>query len=455
MKFFQSLLSKYLLIILIGIILLPFAIPIVSLLFYIPVPLLDDINEKQAINGDEIEKGWHEAAENLGGANREQIIDKLEEFQEEYNKSEVFWVDSKGVLTYQSQKNLNIPKQWDADYTVRFMKDRIEGDPFTVVAFIGKQENQGFMVFQLSRDVLEPPIQKLRDSYSYVYLIGIVVILGSFMFVSLLFFRSIRKRLIHLQNAMMIRDENNIPYPVTVKKKDEISQLEGSFNQMIDELKSSRKRELEEEQLRRQLIANLSHDLRTPITAIKAHAYSLTTEPISDKGKDSLKLIDHKISYLDRLIENLMSYTLLVAGKYLYKPKEVEIHRVIKTSVASWYPVLEREGFEVNVDLLEEQVHWHLDAHWLERVLDNLFQNVLRHARSGKFLSIRSYRKEEELRIVIEDKGPGLKHTSEDKGAGIGLAIVALMVKEMGMKWEVSSTKAGTKIELYRNKNQE
>ncbi|MBM7585186.1 signal transduction histidine kinase [Bacillus pakistanensis] len=452
MKFFQSLLSKYILIILIGIVLLPFAFPIISLLFYIPFPFLENLNEKEAINGEVIERDWHEAAKDLDGANRKQIIEKLETFQKEYKESEVFWVNREGVLTYQSQKNLNIPKQWDADYTVRFMKDRVEGDPFTVVAFIGKQQNQGFMVFQISRDILEPPIQKLRDNYGYIFIIGLLVILASFMFVSLLFFRSIRKRLIHLQNAMMIRDESNIPYPVKVKKKDEISQLEGSFNQMIDELKSSRQRELEEEQLRRQLIANLSHDLRTPITAIKAHAYSLTTEPISEKGKDSLKLIDHKISYLDRLIENLMSYTLLVAGKYLYKPNEIEIHRVIKTSIASWYPVFEKEGFGIHVELLDEQVHWYLDAHWFERVLDNLFQNVLRHARSGKFLSIRSFRKDEELRIVIEDKGPGLKHTSEDKGAGIGLAIVALMVKEMGLKWEVSSTEEGTKIELYKIK---
>ena len=63
---------------------------------------------------------------------------------------------------------------------------------------------------------------------------------------------------------------------------------------MVQELETSRKREMEEEELRKELIANLSHDLRTPLTTIRAHAYRLKKEPLSTKGQESLDFIDEK-----------------------------------------------------------------------------------------------------------------------------------------------------------------
>src|SRR5699024_1008200 len=144
---------------------------------------------------------------------------------------------------------------------------------------------------------------------------------------SLIFFRQIRKRLLNMQKAMAVRDVDNLPVLIDVKKDDEIGQLETAFNTMVNELRESRQREQEEERLRRELIANLSHDLRTPLTKIRSQAYSLGRETLTQEGRRAINALEASIVDTDRLIENLMSYTLLMASKYNFNQKEIDVVR--------------------------------------------------------------------------------------------------------------------------------
>jgi signal transduction histidine kinase len=442
--------TKYLIIIASALLLLPIAFPLISAVFYLPLYQFNNIEEKETINAEKIEKMWHEKAAELNGKSSMEIKAALQKVKEKYPDSELLWISKQGRKEYELPAQPTIPEQWSTGYTIDFMKQRIGGDPFTVVAFIGDKRNNAFIVFQLPRELMEPPIQKLRSRYDYVYIVAIVVMLSLFLVVSWLFFRGIRKRLLSLQKAMSVRDEHQIPVPISVSKKDEIGKLEVSFNKMIDELKTSRMREKEEEQLRRQLIANLSHDLRTPLTALRAHAYTLSKEQLSKKGKESLEIIDLKVKQVDGLIDNLLSYTLLMAKKYRFEPKAVDVLRIVKQSITSWYPVFEKEGFEINLDLPDSKEKWIIDPLWLERILDNLFQNIIRHAKKGLYVGVRAEVSKEGVTIVIEDKGQGMENDSKDKGAGIGLSIVAIMMKEMGLVWDVETSESGTCFRIWK-----
>jgi signal transduction histidine kinase len=129
--------------------------------------------------------------------------------------------------------------------------------------------------------------------------------------------------------------------------------------------------------------------------------------------------------------------------------EEVDVMRAIRIFAASWYPVLEKEGFEVDVNLPEQPVYWKVDPQWFTRILDNLFQNIVRHAKSGHYAGIRTEVKNGVTAVVVADKGPGIKSETSEKGAGIGLSIVSLMVKEMNLKWEMVSSPEGTTVYLY------
>lgn len=222
---------------------------------------------------------------------------------------------------------------------------------------------------------------------------------------------------------------------------------------MVQELRESREREQEEEQLRKELIANLSHDLRTPLTKINAQAYTLQKMNLPKEAKHSLKLATTSIEDVDKLIENLMSYTLLMASKYKKELKEIDMMRFLRQYLATWYPVFEKERFEVDIDIEPfEQNMWKVDSLWFSRILDNLLQNVLRHAADGKYIAVRTESTGHNDAIVIIDKGKGMQTSTNQNGAGIGLSIVDMMVKGMDLDWEMDSTEEGTTIKIIRVK---
>ncbi|MEK4299570.1 HAMP domain-containing sensor histidine kinase [Oceanobacillus sp. FSL W8-0428] len=449
-RFLKSLLAKYILIILIALFLFQAAYITIVIVFFNLMGDPDSPGNGQE-SYDEIEENWHQEASQI--ISEDTIAHVFGEWQEVYPNASMFWVDGDGVLNLQSNLQENLPDEWNVTYTAQFLKNHYDEDPFTVVAFVGGHEEEGFIVFQLPRDMLKSEGQRLNEEYGWTIVILTIGVVFLFIFLSLWFFRGIRKRLVHLQEAMEIRDTDGLPILIEEKKQDEIGDLEKSFNRMVQELRESREREQEEEQLRKELIANLSHDLRTPLTKINAQAYTLQKMDLPTEAKRSLKLTSTSIEDVDRLIENLMSYTLLMASKYRKDLKEINIIRFLRQYLAAWYPVFEKEEFEVDIDIEAfEQNKWEIDPLWFSRILDNLLQNVLRHATDGKYIAVWTESTEHYDAIVITDKGKGMQVDTEQKGAGIGLSIVDMMVKGMHLDWEIDSTEKGTTIKIIRMK---
>ncbi len=449
-KFFRSLQAKYMLIIFIAISLVQITFLAIAI---IVAEVADKIETPEGVTPDEIEKAWHEDAGAIEDVSKETIEALFAKWKKEYPEASMFWVDGNGHVAEQIDVKTKHPETWTHTYTAKFIKDRYGGDPFTVIAFVGKDETNGFVVFEISRERFLPPMQTVYDQFGAIMLIGMFIVIIIFIIISYLFFRSIRKRLLDLQESMTTRDADGLPVQTEVKKEDEVGQLEQTFNQMVVELRESKKREQEEEQLRRELIANLSHDLRTPLTKISSQIYSLSKENVSEEAKRAIQAMETSIRDIDRLIENLVSYTLLMASKYKIDRKDVDVIRFVRERIASWYSAFEKEGFEIDVDLrpFENNV-WVVDPMWLSRIFDNLFQNVLRHAKSGRFIQVKTESTPEYDGFVIADRGPGMKHDSKEKGAGIGLSIVDMMVKGMGLEWKVDTSEQGTTVKIMKRK---
>ncbi|MDX8046487.1 HAMP domain-containing sensor histidine kinase [Gracilibacillus sp. S3-1-1] len=449
-KFFRSLLAKYMLIIIL-------ALSFVQIAFLFVVLLVAGVamNIENSYTSDEedyaqIEENWHKDANEL--ETEADISHHFSKWHNQYPDASMFWVDQTGVLRQTTGEIADLPEVWTPTDTAKFIKERYGANPFTVLAFVGEEDANGFVVFEINRDTFLPPIQVVMNQFGYWLLLGPFSLVLLFIFMSFLFFRGIRKRLLQLQEAMEIRDVDELPIKIEVKKLDEIGQLEQTFNQMVQELRVSKKREEEEEQLRRELIANLSHDLRTPLTKINAQTFKIAKQDISGEVKQSIDGLESSVSEFDKLIENLMSYTLLMASKYKLDLQDVDIDRLVRENIATWYPVFEKEAFEINVELqpLHDNI-WHLDPMWLRRILDNLLQNVLRHAKDGAYIEVRTESIDGYDLIIVRDKGSGMTETSNDKGAGIGLSIVDMMVKELQLEWEVQSGSDGTTIIIKKS----
>ncbi|WP_435920759.1 HAMP domain-containing sensor histidine kinase [Paenibacillus sp. DYY-L-2] len=299
-------------------------------------------------------------------------------------------------------------------------------------------------------DIHGKSVNTLNLFYVTVLLFGFIIV--AFVILSWRFFLNLQKRLASLQEVMSSSAiTNSFPKPISVQadRMDEIDQLGSSFNWMIQQLEDSRKREYEEESLRHRLIANLSHDLRTPLTILRGHVNRLNKEPMSSEGQNSLSEINHTITRVGDLMDDLLTYTLLTSGKHPYVPVSTDIGRLVRASVAAWYPVFEEQGIQLDADLpADETFYWEADPKWMTRVLDNLFQNIIRHAAAGKYANI--VVDVEQERIIVADKGPGLNNSSYEHGAGIGLSTCHYMLKKMKLKAEFTSNEDGTSIAIGR-----
>lgn len=457
-KFHSSLLSRYLLIIIAALLFIPVVLPL-SLAGY---TMFNSWTGKQPpeeyakySNIAGLEKLWHEEALALLGQSPEAISSRLQILSSSYPLARMFWVDGQGktrlTLTPDDPRMLEqlrtgtLPTQWSASEAVAFMKESTKLDPLAIVAFVGdeKDAGQGFMVMQIPAVVTGD--YQVRSIGSW-YVLVLLVIFALFIAVSWLFFIGIRKRLLRLQTAMSFTGGAGIPQPIAPGRADEIGRLEEAFNSMVAELSASRQRELEEEGLRKRLVSDLSHDLRTPLTVIRSHLHVLGKEALSQRGQESLQLMDDRIDSLSGLIENLLSYNLLSSGRMTLKLERKDVLRVLRESAAAWYPLWEKEGFEAVVELEAEPLYWVIDESWFRRILDNLFQNIVRHAHDGQYVGVRADVREGQRVIVISDHGKGMDSASESKGAGLGLSIVDLLLKRMELEWRMDSSPQGTSI---------
>ncbi|WP_254659870.1 HAMP domain-containing protein [Paenibacillus sp. KS1] len=134
-----------------------------------------------------------------------------------------------------------------------------------------------FVWFSINGDSINSEdLNTLHLFYVTLLLFGLIIV--AFVILSWLFFLKLQKRLARLQEVMSSSAKNNsFPKPISVQadRMDEIDQLGSSFNWMIQQLEDSRKQAYEEELLRHRLIANLSHDLRTPLTILRGHVTKL------------------------------------------------------------------------------------------------------------------------------------------------------------------------------------
>lgn len=494
LKFGRSLMSRYMLLILAGVLFVPVVVPLVATVFVVIISNSNPVEEAPYGDTDQITNMWTKESKKLAGASDQVVDTRMKQLQKSYPKSAMYRVDASGrtvlvlggneaqvskqksldtskgmsetsnpdvilkwVLPSGETQETRIPAAWTANYTVQFMKKALYRDPLTVVAYVGggnEDKGQGFMVIEVPRDLLQQPSRNGLLEFIYFGAVMLIVFI-IFIVMSVLFFAKIRKRLIRLQTAMIAPSKEGIPLPVEIRRSDEIGHLEESFNQMVYQLTDSRQREQEEEQLRKRLVAGLSHDLRTPLTVIRGHMHALHKENLSEQGIRALSRMENKMQDLGELIDNMLSYNLLTSGRYTLKLEQKDVLRMVREAAASWYPVWEKEEFEIDIDLPDDPLIWEVDEQGMRRVLDNLFQNIVRHAASGKYIRISTEQVQGRTSVVIQDRGPGMQPDSGTKGTGLGLSIVDLLIREMGLRKRVDSSESGVRTYLYSGKEDE
>ncbi|NVN93558.1 MAG: HAMP domain-containing histidine kinase [Desulfuromonadales bacterium] len=233
-----------------------------------------------------------------------------------------------------------------------------------------------------------------------------------------------------------------------------------SFNEMAAELLQGEKVQAEYEDNRKNLIANISHDLKTPITAIQGHIEALLDGPdvTAEKREKYLRVIQHNTAYLNRLIDDLFLFSKLDMDKLEFHYEPVRIGNYLADLMEEYQLELEGQGIWIQYsNLLEVEIFVNLDGKRFYQAINNIIRNAIGHGPDqGLSLQVKLYRQADAVAIDIRDNGPGIppdklpyifnrfyridsERTKNLESTGLGLAITRELVQAHGGEISVSS----------------
>ncbi|WP_242223858.1 HAMP domain-containing sensor histidine kinase [Bacillus cereus group sp. BfR-BA-01380] len=440
--------TKYIIVILLSILFFPISYFGVNFSYYVFVNVLGSFSNEEFISEEQMKQRWEENLMGLESKNSNEIIRKFEGFGR-FSGQRIYWISDTGDIIYTTEENVD--KTWSAMDIIDFIQNNEKDNSYNYFSYLRGADKSGYVILQVPHENIGTKWEVLKGRYSSFWYLFLLTIWGLFVYITWLFFRKISNRLIKMQKHMEKNKDKLIPSKMVVSKKDEIGDLEESFNFMVDDLNRSYEKEEKEKLIRKKLIASLSHDLKTPLSIIRGHAHKLQDLKQEQEGKESIEVIINKVAFLGELIDNLSSYTVLSEGRLPINIASTNVIPIIRKSLIDWYPLFEELEFEIDIDL-SHSFKWDIDEIWMLRILNNLFQNVKRHACQGKYLKVETGKKDGREFIAIIDHGPGFENSSTNQGEGIGLSIVYLMIEQMNLNIEVTDLEHGTSILIYKYK---
>lgn len=251
---------------------------------------------------------------------------------------------------------------------------------------------------------------------------------------------------------------------VEVRSQDELGRLGVAFNRMVEELKNAREREKNLELSRRELVASVSHDLRTPLSSIRGYVEGLldgvAAEP--EKARRYLGVIHDKAINLERLINDLFELSRLEAGQLKMEYVRVKAGEMLEEMSETFSRDAAVAGLSFSYRATGELPRVQADPGRIEQVLANLLQNSFRHTPAGGAVAVRAVAAGGEVVVAVRDNGEGIApgdlphiferlYTGERSrsrvrgGTGLGLAIAREIIQAHGGRiWAESEEGKGS-----------
>lgn len=206
-------------------------------------------------------------------------------------------------------------------------------------------------------------------------------------------------------------------------------------------------KEIEIAQLKTDFVATVSHELRTPLALIRMHAETLTMGRVSaeERKNDYYHLILSESERLSRLVNSILNFAKLEAGKKTYHFQPIDVNKQLKNIVSLYQHKLSAEGFKLNTQLSTNLPIIQADGESMDEIFHNLIDNAMKYSKETKEISITTSIQGKQVQIEITDKGIGISPQqqkrifekfyraeshllAETKGSGLGLAVVKELV---------------------------
>ena len=354
----------------------------------------------------------------------------------------------------------------------------------TLYGFSQSQAQKAQAVTESDGTVYDISITDSADSQGRVHVMAkdlfisaFVILISVALVVGLWVYRSIAVPLVKLKKATQNIKEGNLDFVLDVEGKDEFSELCQDFEEMRRRLKESTEEKSLIEKENRELISNISHDLKTPITAVKGYVEGIMdgVADTPEKMDRYVRTIYNKTNEMDHLINELTFYSKIDTNRIPYTFSKLNVEDYFEDCSEEVGLELETRGIElVYANYVEKDVMVIADGEQIRRVIHNIISNAIKYMDKPKgIIQIRIKDVGDFIQIEIEDNGKGIgpkdlpyifdrfyrtdvSRNSSKGGSGIGLAIVKKIVEEHGGKiWATSEEGVGKTMYFVVRKYQE
>lgn len=244
----------------------------------------------------------------------------------------------------------------------------------------------------------------------------------------------------------------NYAHRVLLPGDDEASRMAEELNRLADTIQAEREAAATRDAARRQLLANISHDLRTPITSIAGYVDALQ-RGLGDEPQRYLAVLAQKTNELAQLTDDLFYSARIDAGDLELKSQRLDLAEVVRRSILGFEPQLTAKGVRVEVALPEGACVVEADPSALSRILSNLVSNALRHGEGMTAFSVTMTENDGAFAVCIGHDGgqlpPDIDRLFErgvagpSGGTGLGLSIARELAERMGASVALASAPAG------------
>ena len=331
------------------------------------------------------------------------------------------------------------------------------------------------MVYDIS--LAQSSSSQVRLMAKDMILTATIILVFTALSVGLWIYRSIAVPLVKLRKATRNIKEGNLDFVLEVEGNNEFSQLCQDFEEMRKRLKESTEEKILMDKENKELISNISHDLKTPITAVKGYVEGIMdgVADTPEKMDRYVRTIYNKTNEMNHLINELTFYSKIDTNRIPYTFSKLNVEDYFSDCAEELGLEMETRGIElVYANYVEKDVQVIADGEQIRRVIHNIVSNAIKYMEKPRgIIQIRVKDVGDFIQVEIEDNGKGIaakdlpyifdrfyrtdvSRNSSKGGSGIGLSIVKKIMEDHGGKvWATSRLGIGTIMYFVLRKYQE
>lgn len=306
-----------------------------------------------------------------------------------------------------------------------------------------------------------------RRTVYAVLLIVIIATISLFIIYFLLFSKRIIRDMSYISDNITHIATGNMTDHIEIGRRDELGEIAKRVNEMQEQLYAMMEMERKALQDNKNLITSVAHDLRTPVTSIMGYlelAMDMERYQLEERQKFAA-IAFQKALRLERLIQDLFSYTRLMNGEITLHRSEIDLVQLVQQMVEEFYPIFQDHDLECIYQSNIDSEIMILDGEMIARAIQNLLSNAAKYGQDGKQITVSIEKLNQEIQISVTNFGQIIPEESlssifqkfyrveqsrstDTGGTGLGLNIAHEIIQLHGGKIQVSSSIQGTQFTI-------